>query len=131
MIARHALTLRLSPAAGAGDELRAHLGARRALASRPGLVGAHLLRHHTPAIAPTKEQAIRGHADRNADWVFVACGSSAPRWRRSPRLIPLPIGSAPAVRSRIAVRGLFCWPARPRPACEQDRGAQVSLTSTW
>ena len=44
---------------------------------RPGLTGAHLLRHEAPAIAPTQEQAIRRHADRSADWIFVACGYEA------------------------------------------------------
>jgi len=76
--ASHALTIRLSHAAGRSDDLRAFFaGIVRELAMRPGLTGAHLLRHETPAIAPTREQAIRRHADRSADWVFIACGYDA------------------------------------------------------
>jgi hypothetical protein len=74
-VARHALTVRLAPAAGADDALRAALKAQiGALPSRPGLVGAHLLRHEAPAIATTTEQQIRGLRDQVADWVLVACG---------------------------------------------------------
>lgn len=74
-VAGHALTLRLSPAAGRDDEVRAFFRARIAgLAQRPGLVGAHLLRHAAPPIAATTEQKIRGSSDRFADWVFIACG---------------------------------------------------------
>ena len=72
--ARHALTIRLSPAAGRAEGLRhaiADLAA--ALPMRPGFVGLHLLRHETPPLAPTTEQQIRGN-DRTADWVLVACG---------------------------------------------------------
>lgn len=35
---------------------------------------AHLLRTDTPAVAPTTEQKIRGHADRTADWIFIVTG---------------------------------------------------------
>ena len=74
-VARHALTLRLSPAAGQDEALRAHIKALAAtLAMRPGVVGAHLLRHEAPPIAPTREQQIRGSADQVADWVVVVCG---------------------------------------------------------
>jgi hypothetical protein len=77
--ARHAWTLRLSAAADRGGALQAYLEPLVAtLASRPGLVGAHLLRHETPDIAPTREQQIRNNADRSADWVFIACGYAAP-----------------------------------------------------
>ena len=41
---------------------------------RPGLVGLHLIQHQTPAMASTEEQKMRGHADRVADWVLIACG---------------------------------------------------------
>ena len=76
--ASHALTIRLSPAAGRSDDLRVFFAKLvPELAMRPGLTGAHLLRHETPAIAPTREQAIRGNADRRADWVFIACGYDA------------------------------------------------------
>jgi len=74
-VARHAMTLRLSPGDGQAQRLQAALHALIAdLPQRPGLAGAHLLRTDTPAIAPTTEQKIRGNADRSADWVFVVCG---------------------------------------------------------
>jgi hypothetical protein len=75
-VARHALTVRLSPAAGAGDgePLRAALKALAAtLVDRAGCIGGHLLRHEPPPIDMTTEQKIRG-GDRYADWVFVAVG---------------------------------------------------------
>ncbi|WP_374410385.1 hypothetical protein [Hydrogenophaga sp.] len=76
-VARQALTLRLSPSDGQADALRAALAARMAdWVGRPGLAGAHLLRHETPAIAQTTEQKIRG-GDRAADWVLVVCGYEA------------------------------------------------------
>ncbi len=76
-IARHALTVRLSPAAGQAQAqaLRSALGALAGeLVTAPGLAGMHLLRHQTPDIAPTQEQIIRSGADRVADWVLVVCG---------------------------------------------------------
>lgn len=78
LIARHALTVRLSPARGADARLQAHFHSLAAeLAARPGLTGAHLLRHRPPNMATTTEQKIRNGADQAADWVFVACGYSA------------------------------------------------------
>lgn len=73
--ARQALTVRLSPASDqAAAGLQAGLAALGAtLADRPGLVGAHLLQHQAPAIAPTTEQRIRG-GDAVADWVLLATG---------------------------------------------------------
>lgn len=74
-VARHAMTLRLSPREGEDQRLQAGLRALvEELPLRAGLGGAHLLRTDTPAIAPTTEQKIRGNADRSADWVFVVCG---------------------------------------------------------
>jgi len=74
-VARHALTVRLAPQAGRADALRSALKAHvEALPTRPGLVGAHLLRHETPPIATTTEQRIRGLRDQVADWVVVVCG---------------------------------------------------------
>ena len=71
-----ALTVRFSP----GEDAAATQAAIRPwlpqLAAAPGLVGAHLLRTQAPRLAPTLEQQIRGNADREADWVFVACGYS-------------------------------------------------------
>lgn len=78
-VARHALTLRISPRQdGAGDLRLFFRTLCAALVQRPGLVGAHLLRHQTPPIAETTEQRIRNSADRTADWVFVAMGYEAP-----------------------------------------------------
>ena len=76
--ARNALTVRLSPASGRDEALRASI--RRMAEHVPlqaGFAGLHLLRHETPSIAATEEQKIRGNADRTADWVLVACGYEA------------------------------------------------------
>lgn len=74
-VAAHALTVRLSPAAGQAESLRAALKALIAeLIDRPGVTGAHLLHHETPAIAQTTEQKIRGAADQVADRVLIVCG---------------------------------------------------------
>jgi hypothetical protein len=74
-IAGHAMTVRLSPATGQDAALRSALQALCGeLAQRPGLTGAHLLRHQAPDIATTTEQKIRGANDRVADWVLVVCG---------------------------------------------------------
>jgi hypothetical protein len=76
--ARHALTVRLSPAPGRAEALRQALGALAgSVWMQPGLVGLHLLRHEAPPLAATTEQKIRGNADRVADWVLVACGYDA------------------------------------------------------
>lgn len=76
--ARNALTIRLSPAPGRDEPLRAAI---RRLAGivpyQPGCAGLHLLRHETPSIAVTEEEKIRGNADRTANWVLVACGYEA------------------------------------------------------
>ncbi|MDQ8000142.1 MAG: hypothetical protein REU00_09660 [Pseudomonadota bacterium] len=74
-LARHALTLRLSPLPGRGEDLLASLRTLcEDLAQRPGLVGAHLLRHQTPDMPETTEQRIRQSADRFADRVLVVLG---------------------------------------------------------
>lgn len=76
-VARQVLTVRLSPADGRAAELQAALAAHMAgWVVQPGLAGAHLLRHQTPAIAQTTEQKIRG-GDQAADWVLVVCGYDA------------------------------------------------------
>jgi hypothetical protein len=73
-LARHALTLRLSPAPGRDNELREYLvGACRRFAG-PGITAAHLLLTESPAIPVTTEQAIRGGRDAAADWIFIANG---------------------------------------------------------
>ena len=77
VVARQALTIRLSPAPGQDERLRRaieQLAGEVMLA--PGTVGMHLLRHEAPAIAATQEQKIRG-GDAVADWVLVACGYDA------------------------------------------------------
>jgi hypothetical protein len=74
-VARHAVTVRLSPTAAREEDLRSTLKSLlNALCARPGSVGAHLLQHQTPSIARTKEQQIRGAADQVADWVLIAVG---------------------------------------------------------
>jgi len=74
-VARHALTVRLSPAADGDDALHAFCQTTiDTLAMRPGLTGAHLLQHEMPAMQATTEQKIRGNADGWADWVLVVCG---------------------------------------------------------
>ena len=74
-VAGHALTVRLSPAAGRRQELRTRLGTMvQELPLRPGLVGVHLLRTESPAGAATTEQQLRGLADRAADWILVVVG---------------------------------------------------------
>ncbi|MBC5782300.1 hypothetical protein H8N03_05045 [Ramlibacter sp. USB13] len=74
-VARHAMTLRLSPREGEAQRLQAALRSLVAeLPLRAGLGGAHLLRTETPAIATTTEQKIRGNLDRSADWIFIVCG---------------------------------------------------------
>nr|WP_315848000.1 hypothetical protein [uncultured Rhodoferax sp.] len=73
-VARHALALRISPAVGADEALRASLKALLArLVDQPGCVGGHLLRHEAPVMAQTTEQKIRG-GDRYADWVLLVVG---------------------------------------------------------
>jgi len=74
-VARHMLTVRLSAAADDAAGLQAFFASLAGtLATRPGLTGAHLLRHEPPAIGATREQEIRANADRSADWIFLACG---------------------------------------------------------
>jgi hypothetical protein len=73
-VARHALTVRLSPASGRDASLRASLRSLiEQVATRPGLTGAHLMRHERPPVAATAEQKLRGD-DREADWVLVVSG---------------------------------------------------------
>lgn len=73
-LARHALTVRCSPAQGKADSLRDYLRSQSAfLAARAGTTGAHLLQTQTPEIAATTEQKIRG-GDRTADWIYLVCG---------------------------------------------------------
>jgi hypothetical protein len=73
--ARHALTIRFSPAdAGAESMLHALGELAASLPTRPGLVGLHVLRHEKPSLAVTTEQQIRGNADRVADCVVLVCG---------------------------------------------------------
>jgi hypothetical protein len=72
------MTLRLSPASGKADALRATLDrVLSAAASLPGITAAHLLQTHTPDAPPTQEQRIRGGADAAADWVVLVTGYDA------------------------------------------------------
>ena len=74
-VGRYALTVRFSPASGRDADVRAYFKSLgESLVSRPGLIGAHLLRHQTPAVALTTEQKIRTATDQVADWVFAVCG---------------------------------------------------------
>jgi hypothetical protein len=74
-VSGHALTVRMANTDGASEPPVAEFERLcRLLASSPGLVGAHVLRHEQPAIGPTTEQRIRGDGDQVADCVFVACG---------------------------------------------------------
>ncbi|SCB06993.1 hypothetical protein GA0061099_100139 [Bradyrhizobium yuanmingense] len=68
-------TIRLSPLNGRAAELQAHLlNTLGALASKPGLTGAHLLLTDTPKTSsPTTEQQIRGN-DGAADWIILVSG---------------------------------------------------------
>ena len=73
--ARHALTVRCSPAEGQAEALQGQLAAlAESVSQRPGIVGLHVLRHEAPAMAATTEQKIRGNADRVADWIIVVSG---------------------------------------------------------
>ncbi|MGB3500214.1 MAG: hypothetical protein WBA44_01220 [Mesorhizobium sp.] len=70
-------TVRLSPAAGQGERLLAHLEtAVEALPQSVGITGAHLLRTDTPQAAVTTEQQIRG-GDATADWIVLVTGHDA------------------------------------------------------
>ncbi len=74
-VAGQALTVRLSPLAGAEETLRHHLGSLvQDLPGKRGVTGAHLLLTETPGIATTTEQRIRGNADSAADWIFIVNG---------------------------------------------------------
>ena len=76
--AQNALTIRLSPASGRDQELRAAIRRMsKHIPFEPGFAGLHLLRHETPSIPATEEQKIRGNGDRTADWVLVVCGYQA------------------------------------------------------
>ncbi len=68
-------TIRLSPHVGRAAELQAYLlDTLPAIASKPGLTGAHLLLTDTPKTgSPTTEQQIRGN-DGAADWIILVSG---------------------------------------------------------
>ncbi len=76
-VGQTALSIRLSPAAGAEDRLREWLTKQvlPGLSSKQGLASAHLLE---AALAPqmTKEQEIRGR-DGAVDWVLLITGYSS------------------------------------------------------
>ena len=105
---RHAFTLRFSAEVGRDDDVQAFWNALiRDTASRPGMIGGHLLRDERPDIAQTTEQRIRGGGDKTADWVFVGCAydpSALARLRESD--LAAPVLSAAGVRADVA-SGLF------------------------
>jgi hypothetical protein len=104
-VARHAMTLRLSPRDGEAQRLQAALRSLIGeLPLRAGLAGAHLLRTDTPAIAPTTEQKIRGNADRSADWVFIVCAYAldALKVLSQEALAPVALGGLGAAPGAIA-----------------------------
>ena len=74
--ARQALTVRVSPSDEANDRASIAQFISR-IVGEAGIAGAHLLKTQAPKIAATTEQQIRGNADREADWIFVACGYDA------------------------------------------------------
>jgi hypothetical protein len=76
--ARWALTVRLSPVREKESGLRAYMKSFfNKVVWQEGITAAHLLHTQTPAIAQTKEQAIRGGKDRSADWIVVVMGYDA------------------------------------------------------
>jgi hypothetical protein len=104
-VARHAMTLRLSPREGEAQLLQPALRSLvEELPLRAGLAGAHLLRTDTPAIAPTTEQKIRGNADRSADWVFIVCAYelSALKALSDEALAPASLGALGAAPGAMA-----------------------------
>ena len=82
-VASCVLAVRLSPRTSQSAErlMDALRTLTATLPQRPGLSGAHLLRHQAPSIAPTTEQKIRG-GDRVADWVFLVSGYDRVELRR-------------------------------------------------
>lgn len=90
------------------------------LPSLPGLAGAHLLRHEAPAIAPTREQRIRG-GDQAADTVLLVCGYDGAA------LDTLAAGELAPWRARPgAVLGRFCLAASAVPGDVADVGTAAA-----
>jgi hypothetical protein len=107
-LSRHALTVRLSPAEGAVESLRAHLRMlAHTLRMRAGTTAGHLLQNQTPKIAATTEQKIRGGADAAADWIFIVCGydRAALEALSGGELAPSALAAAGALGGEI--RGLY------------------------
>ncbi|MEO6927829.1 MAG: hypothetical protein ABI190_01585 [Casimicrobiaceae bacterium] len=74
-VGRHAWTLRFAVGVQHAEAVQAGFASLAAkLAGRPGVIGAHLLRHQATAIATTTEQKIRNQSDGIAQWAFVATG---------------------------------------------------------
>lgn len=76
-VAGHLLALRLSPVDDRPDAVGPMVDGLRTLVddppTRPGLAGAHVLRHREPEIEQTTEQRIRG-GDRSAGVVLLISG---------------------------------------------------------
>jgi hypothetical protein len=78
LTARCAMTIRLASGADEAQRTVAALTEMIGkLGHRPGLTGAHLLRHETPAIAQTTEQKIRATPDQVADYVLLVTAYDA------------------------------------------------------
>lgn len=74
-LATHALTWRPTVAPGREADVRTALTALADdVATRAGIVGAHVLQHDVPDVEQTTEQKIRGGNDTAADWALIACG---------------------------------------------------------
>jgi len=77
LTARCAMTIRLASGPDDAGRVAALSAIAGGLTERPGLTGAHLLRHETPAIAQTTEQKIRATPDQFADYVLVVTAYDA------------------------------------------------------
>ncbi|HVL56080.1 MAG TPA: hypothetical protein VM491_06225 [Burkholderiaceae bacterium] len=72
VLARVLLTVRLAATHAAQPRLQQALCALvDELPRRPGLAGAHLLRHQPPPVATTTEQRLRGGSDGVAGWIVL------------------------------------------------------------
>ena len=131
-LSRHALTVRLSPAEGAAERLRGHLGGlARTLASRPGLTAGHLLQNQTPKIDTRQSRRsaaarIRRQTGSSSRAVTTGARWSSSRRRRSATpswCTPGPLRAAAsfAVSTRCRI------PSRPTRAGSGPRRASSAI----
>ena len=74
-VSAHAFTLRFGAKHGESTRLQQHLvHIVQSLPRDRGLAGAHFLHTEAAPVAATAEQALRGNADRAADWIVVVNG---------------------------------------------------------